>query len=78
MRGARVGVILSGGNVDVARFRELTGLDSSPIRTAILTVSTSVARHANEDRSGPALAALAEAAGCEIVGHGGRGRRLRR
>jgi molybdopterin adenylyltransferase len=30
-------------------------------------VSTSVARQANEDRSGPVLAALAEAAGCEIV-----------
>ena len=38
------------------------------IRTAILTVSTSVSRRESEDRSGPVLAALAEAAGCDIVG----------
>ena len=38
------------------------------MRTAILTVSTSVSRRESEDRSGPALAALAEQAGCEIVG----------
>jgi len=37
------------------------------MRTAILTVSTSVARREAEDRSGPVLAALAENAGCEIV-----------
>ena len=37
------------------------------MRTAILTVSTSVARRSAEDRSGPVLAALAENAGCEIV-----------
>ena len=37
------------------------------MRTAVLTVSTSVSRRASEDRSGPKLAALAEAAGCEIV-----------
>ena len=38
------------------------------MRTAVLTVSTSVSRREAEDRSGPALAALAESAGCEIVG----------
>ena len=38
------------------------------MRTAILTVSTSVSRRESEDRSGPALAAVAEQAGCEIVG----------
>jgi len=38
------------------------------VRTAILTVSTSVANRTAEDRSGPVLAALAEEAGCEIVG----------
>ena len=38
------------------------------MRTAILTVSTSVANRTAEDRSGPALAGLAERAGCEIVG----------
>jgi molybdenum cofactor synthesis domain-containing protein len=37
------------------------------VRTAILTVSTSVSRRQSEDRSGPALAALAEQAGCEVV-----------
>ena len=37
------------------------------IRTAILTVSTSVSRREAEDRSGPVLAALAENAGCEIA-----------
>lgn len=39
-----------------------------PVRTAVLTVSTSVSRREAEDASGPALAALAEAAGCEVVG----------
>ena len=34
---------------------------------AVLTISTSVSRRAAEDVSGPALAALAEAAGCEVV-----------
>src|SRR5215213_105755 len=38
------------------------------MRTAVLTISTSVANRATEDRSGPALAGLAEEAGCEIVG----------
>jgi molybdopterin adenylyltransferase len=38
------------------------------VRTAILTVSTSVANRENDDRSGPVLAGLAEDAGCEIVG----------
>ena len=37
------------------------------MRTAILTVSTSVANRLTDDRSGPVLAGLAEAAGCEIV-----------
>jgi molybdenum cofactor synthesis domain-containing protein len=38
------------------------------VRTAILTISTSVAQRLSDDRSGPVLAALAEEAGCEIVG----------
>jgi molybdopterin adenylyltransferase len=38
------------------------------VRTAILTVSTSVANRTSEDHSGPVLAALAEQAGCEIFG----------
>jgi molybdopterin adenylyltransferase len=37
------------------------------IRTAVLTISTSVSRREAEDLSGPALAAAAEAAGCEVV-----------
>jgi molybdopterin adenylyltransferase len=37
------------------------------MKTAILTISTSVAAGANEDRSGAALAELAQAAGAEIV-----------
>jgi molybdopterin adenylyltransferase len=37
------------------------------LRTAVLTVSTSVSRRQAEDESGPALAAEAEAAGCEVV-----------
>ena len=37
------------------------------MRTAVLTVSTSVSRREAEDESGPALAALAEAAGCDVV-----------
>jgi len=37
------------------------------VRAAVLTVSTSVSRRESEDRSGPGLAAHAEAAGCEIV-----------
>jgi molybdopterin adenylyltransferase len=40
---------------------------SPPIRTAILTVSTSVSRREREDLSGPALAAAADAAGCEVL-----------
>src|SRR3954462_12357994 len=37
------------------------------IRTAVLTISTSVSRREAEDLSGPALAARAEAAGCDVV-----------
>jgi molybdopterin adenylyltransferase len=37
------------------------------LRTAVLTVSTSVSRREAEDQSGPALAALAEDAGCDVV-----------
>jgi molybdopterin adenylyltransferase len=37
-----------------------------PIRTAVLTVSTSVSRREAEDLSGPALAAAAEAGGCSV------------
>ncbi len=37
------------------------------VRTAVLTVSTSVSARRAEDRSGPALAARAEAAGCDVV-----------
>ncbi|MEA2306668.1 MAG: hypothetical protein QOH43_3948 [Solirubrobacteraceae bacterium] len=37
------------------------------VRTAVLTVSTSVSRRESEDASGPLLAEAAEAAGCEIV-----------
>ena len=36
------------------------------MRTAIITVSSSVARHAREDESGPLLAKLAEDGGCDI------------
>jgi molybdopterin adenylyltransferase len=39
------------------------------MRTAILTVSTSVAAGQTEDRSGAALAEHAQAAGAEIVAH---------
>jgi molybdenum cofactor synthesis domain-containing protein len=37
------------------------------MRTAVLTISTSVSRRETEDVSGPLLAARAEAAGCEVV-----------
>ena len=37
------------------------------MKTAIITISTSVAAGQNEDRSGEALARLAEAAGAEVV-----------
>jgi len=47
--------------------RVRASLGCSAIRTAILTVSTTVSRRNAEDRSGPVLAGLAEAAGCEIV-----------
>lgn len=40
------------------------------MKTAILTVSTSVAAGASEDQSGPALSALARAAGAEILVEG--------
>jgi molybdenum cofactor synthesis domain-containing protein len=36
------------------------------VRTAVLTISTSVSRRATEDVSGPRLAAAAEDAGCEV------------
>lgn len=37
------------------------------MRTAVLTISTSVARREAPDESGPLLASLADAAGCEVV-----------
>ena len=37
------------------------------IRTAVLTISTSVSRREAEDLSGPRLAAAAEQAGCEVI-----------
>lgn len=37
------------------------------MRTAVLTVSTTVARREKEDVSGPALARLADEAGCDVV-----------
>ena len=37
------------------------------MRTAVVTVSTSVSRREAQDESGPELAGLAEAAGCEVV-----------
>src|SRR3546814_6688979 len=37
------------------------------MRTAIITVSSSVSRHEREDESGPLLAKLAEEAGCDIA-----------
>lgn len=42
-------------------------LGSPTVRTAILTISTSVARGDAEDRSGPRLAELAERQGADIV-----------
>jgi molybdenum cofactor synthesis domain-containing protein len=36
------------------------------VRTAVLTISTSVSRRETEDVSGPRLAAVAEEAGCEV------------
>ncbi len=36
------------------------------MRTAVITISTSVSRRESEDASGPALAHLAEDAGCEV------------
>jgi molybdopterin adenylyltransferase len=36
------------------------------VRTAVLTISTSVARRQNEDVAGPLLAELAEAAGADV------------
>jgi molybdopterin adenylyltransferase len=49
----------------VGRFR--AAHYASGIRTSILIVSTSVSRRDAEDLSGPTLAGLAEAAGCDIV-----------
>ena len=37
------------------------------MRTAVLTISTSVSRRLADDESGPLLAAVAEAAGCDVV-----------
>jgi molybdenum cofactor synthesis domain-containing protein len=37
------------------------------VRTAVLTISTTVSRRETDDASGPLLAELAEGAGCEIV-----------
>src|SRR4051812_1906896 len=37
------------------------------MRTAVLTISTSVSRREAEDESGPLLARLAEEAGCDVV-----------
>jgi molybdopterin adenylyltransferase len=37
------------------------------VRTAVLTVSTTVARREKEDASGPALARMADEAGCNVV-----------
>jgi molybdenum cofactor synthesis domain-containing protein len=36
------------------------------VRTAVLTISTSVSRRESDDASGPLLAELAEAAGCDV------------
>jgi molybdenum cofactor synthesis domain-containing protein len=36
------------------------------MRTAVLTISTSVSRRESEDESGPLLAQLAEEAGCDV------------
>jgi molybdopterin adenylyltransferase len=36
------------------------------MRTAVLTISTSVSRRQSEDESGPLLARLAEEAGCDV------------
>lgn len=38
------------------------------MRTAVLTISTSVSRRQSEDASGPLLARLADAAGADVVG----------
>jgi molybdopterin adenylyltransferase len=40
---------------------------ASAVRTAVLTISTSVSRGAAEDASGPLLASLAEDAGADVV-----------
>jgi molybdopterin adenylyltransferase len=37
------------------------------VRTAVLTVSTSVSRHEGEDTGGPMLARLADEAGAEVI-----------
>jgi molybdopterin adenylyltransferase len=47
--------------------RRAYGTKLRRIRAAVLTVSTSVSRGENEDRSGERLAAAAEEAGCEVV-----------
>jgi molybdopterin adenylyltransferase len=47
--------------------RRTARLSSEPVRTVVLTVSTSVSRREAEDASGPLLAHLADDAGAEIV-----------
>ena len=37
------------------------------IRTAVLTISSTVSRREAEDESGPVLASLAEDAGCDVI-----------
>ncbi len=59
------------------RADRLTDGYAHPVRTAILTVSTSVANRASEDRSGPVLAGAGRGGGLRDRRHGGRARRLR-
>jgi molybdopterin adenylyltransferase len=47
--------------------REAARLSSGPVRTVVMTISSSVSRREAEDLSGPLLANLAEHAGAEIV-----------
>jgi molybdenum cofactor synthesis domain-containing protein len=42
-------------------------LGCAPVRAAVLTISTTLARGEGEDKSGPALVGLCEAAGLEVV-----------
>lgn len=43
-------------------------MPEAEMKTAVITVSTSVASGQGEDESGPKLAALLEEAGCEVTG----------